>query len=56
MCSQCVATGAVAATTAATGARVWLAAHAPAWFTPRVKKVVSGVLIVAGVVAAGALA
>jgi len=56
MCSQCVATGAVSATAAATGARVWLAAHAPAWLTPGRKKAVSAVLIVGGVIAAGALA
>jgi hypothetical protein len=55
VCSQCVATGAVSATAAATGARVWLAAYAPRWFTPRVKRVVSAVLIVGGVIAAGAL-
>ena len=55
MCAQCVATGAVAATTAATGARVWLAARSPAWFTPAVKRRVSVLLVVAGVLAAGAL-
>jgi len=56
MCAQCAASGAVAATAAATGARVWLAAHAPAWLTARRKRVLSGVLVVGGVLAAGLLA
>ena len=56
MCAQCATTGAIAATAAATGARVWLAAHAPAWFTTRVKGWTSGVIVVGGVVAAGVLA
>ena len=56
MCAQCAATGAVTATAAATGARVWLAAKAPAWFTPTAKRWVSAVLVVTGVLAAGILA
>jgi hypothetical protein len=56
MCAQCAATGAVAATTAATGARVWLAAKAPLWLTPRRKRWSSAVAIVTGVLAAGLLA
>jgi hypothetical protein len=56
MCAQCAATGAVVATTAATGARVWLAAKAPAWLTPGVKTWASGALIAGGVLAAGIVA
>ena len=56
MCAQCAATGAVTATAAATGARVWLAATAPAWFTPAVKRWISAALVIAGVLAAGILA
>jgi hypothetical protein len=56
MCAQCAATGAVTATAAATGARVWLAARAPAWFGPRAKRWVSVAVIVGGVLAAGLLA
>jgi hypothetical protein len=57
MCAQCAATGAITATAAATGARVWLAAKAPAWLmTPRVKRVFGGVVIVGGVIAAGLFA
>ncbi len=33
MCVQCMA-GAMTAGAAATGARAWLAAHAPLWLTP----------------------
>jgi hypothetical protein len=50
MCVQCMA-GAMTAGAAATGARVWLA-HL---LTPRRRKVLTGLLIVAGVVAAGAI-
>ena len=56
MCAQCAATGAVAATAAATGARVWLAAYAGAWLTPARKKGLSGVVIAGGVLAAGLFA
>ena len=56
MCAQCAATGAVTATAAATGARVWLAARAPAWFTARTKSWVSVVIVVGAVLAAGLLA
>ena len=56
MCAQCAATGAVTATAAATGARVWLAAHAPLWLTPGRKKALSGVAIAGGVLAAGLFA
>ena len=44
------------ATAAATGARVWLAAKAPAWFTGAVKGWLSGAIMVGGVLAAGILA
>ena len=56
MCAQCVASGAVVATAGATGLRVWLAAWAPRWFTAHAKKVVSGVIVVGGVLAAGVAA
>jgi hypothetical protein len=56
MCAQCAATGAVTATAAATGARVWLAAKAPAWFGGQVRTLLSLAVIVCGVVAAGLLA
>lgn len=56
MCAQCASTGAVAATTVAVGARVWLAAHAPVWLTPRRKTALGAVVVTGGVVAAGLLA
>jgi hypothetical protein len=56
MCAQCAATGAVTATAAATGARVWLAAKAPAWLTEGRKRALGGIAIAAGVAAAGLLA
>jgi len=56
MCAQCAASGAVAATAAATGARVWLAARSPVWLTAGRKRALSGAAIVAGVAAAGLFA
>jgi hypothetical protein len=56
MCAQCAATGAVTATAAATGARVWLAAKAPGWLTEGRKRALGGIAIAAGVAAAGLLA
>ena len=56
MCAQCATTGVVAATAAATGARVWLAARAPGWLTGRRKSALSATVVVAGVVAAGLVA
>jgi hypothetical protein len=56
VCAQCASVGAVTATAAATGARVWLAAHAPEWLTPARKRALSGVVIAGGVVAAGIFA
>jgi hypothetical protein len=56
MCAQCLATGSMGAAAAATGARVWLAARAPAWLTPRRKRALSAVLVTCGVLAAGVLA
>jgi hypothetical protein len=53
MCAQCATTGAVVATTAATGARVYLAARAPVWFTANAKRFVSGIVVLGGVLAAG---
>jgi hypothetical protein len=38
---------------AATGARAWLAAYGRAWLTIRRKRALTGVLIVAGVLASG---
>jgi hypothetical protein len=56
MCAQCAATGAVTATAAATGARIWLVAVAPAWLTAGRKKALSAAIVVCGVAAAGLLA
>ena len=56
MCAQCATTGAVVATTAATGARVYLAAKAPAWFTAGAKRWASGAIVVGGVIVAGIVA
>ena len=56
MCAQCASVGAVTATAGATGARIWLAAHQPAWLTPVRMRVVSGVVVTGGVLAAGLLA
>jgi hypothetical protein len=52
MCAQCLA-GAMAAGAAATGARAWLTTHAVHWLTPRRKRALTVVLILAGVLAAG---
>jgi hypothetical protein len=52
MCVQCLA-GAMAAGAAATGTRAWLATHAAHWLTPRRKRALTVVLILAGVLAAG---
>jgi len=54
MCMQCVA-GAMAAGAAGTGARAWLAVHAAHLLTPRRKRAMTVVLVVGGVVAAGAI-
>ena len=51
---QCWA-GAMTAGVAATGTRAWLAARFPRLLTPRRKKVLTGVLIGAGVLAAGTI-
>ena len=55
MCIQCVA-GAMAAGAAATGSRWWLVARFRAALTPGRRKALSGVLIAAGVLAAGTIA
>jgi hypothetical protein len=52
MCMQCIA-GAMTAGAAATGTRSWLAARAGAWLTPGRKRALTGVLVTAGVLAAG---
>lgn len=52
MCVQCMA-GAMMAGAAATGSRWWLLARLQERLTPRRRKVISGVLISAGVLAAG---
>jgi len=49
------ATTGVAAVTAATGLRAWIVARQPRWLTPRRKQRLSIVLIVSGVLAAGAV-
>jgi hypothetical protein len=56
MCAQCAGTAAMAATTGAVGARVWLAAKAPAWLTDGWLRALSALAIAGGVVAAGVLA
>jgi hypothetical protein len=54
MCVQCVA-GAMAAGAATTGVRAWLAVHAAGLLTPRRKRAMTAVLVLAGVFAAGAI-
>jgi hypothetical protein len=56
VCAQCAATGTIAASTAAVGARVWLAAKAPVWLGPRLLRAFSVLAVVAGVLGAGVLA
>jgi hypothetical protein len=52
MCIQCMAT-AMTAGAAATGGRVWLAAHSPRWMTPRRLKAATAAILAVGVLAAG---
>ena len=52
MCMQCMAT-AMTAGAAATGGRVWLAAHSPSWMTSRRLKAATAAILVVGVLAAG---
>jgi hypothetical protein len=52
MCIQCVA-GAMTAGAAATGSRAWIAVRFAHLLTPRRKRALTGVLIAAGVLAAG---
>jgi hypothetical protein len=52
MCMQCVA-GAMTAGAAATGSRAWIAVRFAHLLTPRRKRALTGVLIAAGVLAAG---
>jgi len=49
---QCMATAMTAGATA-TGGRVWLAAHAPSWMTPRRLKAATAAILAVGVLAAG---
>jgi hypothetical protein len=49
---QCMAT-AMTAGAAATGGRVWLAAHSPSWMTPRRLKAATAALLAIAVLAAG---
>lgn len=44
MCVQCMA-GALTAGAAATGARAWIAAHAPRWMTPQRLRTVTVTLL-----------
>lgn len=59
MCVQCMA-GAMTAGAAATGARAWIAAHAPRWMTRRRLRTVTvallgaALLLSAGVLSGGA--
>jgi hypothetical protein len=52
MCVQCMA-GAMTAAAGATGARAWLVSRFGHLMTPRRKRLLSAVLIGAGVIAAG---
>jgi hypothetical protein len=52
MCMQCMAT-AMTAGAAATGGRIWLAAHSPSWMTPRRLKAATAAILTVGVLAAG---
>ena len=52
MCMQCMAT-AMATGAAASGIRVWLAAHRPRWLTASRLKAATVVILAAAVVAAG---
>lgn len=52
MCVQCMA-GAMTAGAAATGVRAWVVARAGHLLTPRRKKVLTGFLLVAGMLSAG---
>jgi len=52
MCMQCMAS-AMAAGAAATGMRVWIATHTPAWMTPRRLKLTTAAILAAGVLASG---
>jgi hypothetical protein len=54
MCMQCVA-GAMTAAAAATGSRAWIVGRFGHLLTPARKRAVTAVLIVSGVVAAGAI-
>lgn len=54
MCMQCMA-GAMAAGAGATGMRAWLVARAPAWLTDRRRRLATRGLLVAGLLAAGAI-
>lgn len=51
---QCMA-GAMAAGAGATGMRAWLVARAPAWLTDRRRRLATRGLLVAGLLAAGAI-
>lgn len=44
MCVQCMM-GAMAAGAGATGARAWIAAHAPRWLTPRRMRITTAGLL-----------
>jgi hypothetical protein len=54
MCMQCMSAAMVAGSAAA-GSRWWLVRTAHSWLTPRRKKLITGVLLACGVLAAGLL-
>jgi hypothetical protein len=54
MCVQCMA-GAMTAAAGATGARTWLVSRFGHLMTPRRKRALSALLIVAGVIASGVI-
>jgi hypothetical protein len=54
MCMQCMA-GAMTAGAAATGSRVWLAAYAPRWLTPRRLRAITVTLLGAALLLSASL-
>ena len=54
MCMQCMI-GAMSAGATATGLRAWLVARAPRWLTPHRQQRLTYLLLILGVLAAGAI-
>jgi len=53
MCMQCVTGAAIAATASATGLRAWLGTRRKRPLSPRLLKLITAVIVTAGVIAAG---